>query len=228
MQANEELDLQALGLFDDGEEAITDMSQVAEERSSLPRELPQPGVLRLRIPGSLAPEHFKQVTDSSGANRLTLSFKDDLAFQIQPSGQPLSYNITDFRNKTKEGAVISEFLSFIRATGYKGSLEGKKDMVLAVLAARGKDFMADLAYTATCNPKRSAWKEGKDMGKAGCGQTYTMKPRKYKRRDGVEVEEKQIPREPSGKWLAVFTCTTPGCEADVRAFAKLSNYRVAR
>lgn len=223
--AVQDIDLQALGLVDDGEEAI-DVANLPGERSSLPKEVPQPGVLRLRIPGNLQATDFKQVSDSDGYKRLQLTFKDDLALTIQPSGNPLNYNITDFRNRNREGKAFGEFLSFIGATGYKGSLEGKASMISAILAARGKDFMADLSYTATCNPKRSAWKDGKDTGVAGCGQKYDMKAQNYTRKDGVAVEIKQIPRDPTGKWLNPFTCV--GCQADVRAFIKLSNYREAR
>ncbi len=219
----EDIDLQNLGLFDDGEEAV-DLGALPAERSSLPNEIPQPGTLVLRIPGNLTadPAIFGQVTDTEGYKRLRIKFTEDMSLLIQPSGTPLSYNVFDFRRTDREGNVRGEMLSFLRALG-TSTATSKAEMVKSVLAARGKDFKADLAYEATCNPKRAAWRNGKKDVEPGCGQKYDMKARTYPRQDGTQVVILQVPRDPSGKWLSQFACT--GCGADVRAFVRLSNYR---
>ncbi len=224
----EEINLSDLGLLDDGEEELN-LENLPGERSSLPREIPQPGTLVLRVPGNLQPTDFKPITEAgSGFQRLRVSFKEDLAFLIQPAGTPLSYNITDFRNTIKSGdnagQTMGEFLSFLRALGVT-SVSNKADMIRGVLGARGKDFKADLGYTATCNPKRNSWKSGKVSSDVGCGQKYDMKAQSYEKKDGTEVNIKQIPRDASGKWLGRFPCD---CGADLQAFIKLSNYRAVK
>lgn len=224
--AGNEIDLQALGLFDDGEQPV-DLDNLPEERSSLPKEVPQPGVLVLRIPLGLeaTPQIFSAVVDSGGEKRLQVKFREEYALQIQPSGAALHYNVTDYRNKDRDGNVSGEMLSLVKALGYKGPINGKADFVKAIIEGRGKDFKADLSYTATCASNRAAWRNGKKSDRPGCGQKYEMRAQEYQKKDGTNVVKLQIPREGNGIWKNRFQCVVPGCGADVMCFVRLSKYR---
>lgn len=218
--------MEGLGLQDDNEPEI-DVDSLPKERSNVPRELPQPGTIRLRLPGNIK-EAIKPVATDLG-QRIQLQFRDDAALVDAKSGLQINYNVSgmEMANK-KDGQVVgfsSELARLLKAVGYSGTISSKADQVKGLLSSAGKEFLADAAYETRCNPERPIYRDKAKQAQNGCGQRYRLKPESYKDRNGQQVTILPVPREATGVYKQKFECT---CGAELGVFLRLSNYRSAK
>lgn len=224
----EEVNLNDLGLMDDGDPEV-DLTTLPKERSA-PRELPQPGTMRLRLPGNIM-ESIKPISSPNG-QRLQLQLRDDCALIDVKSGLPVNYNISTLETAVyNKGAVTGfthEVARLLKALGYEGPLSSKADQVKAIQSVAGREFLVDIGYETACNPKREIYKDRAKQPQLGCGQKYRMKAENYKKKDGTPVEIYAIPREATGAYKQKFQCLTAGCGAELGVFLRFSNYRAAK
>lgn len=220
--------MENLGLIEDGDPSI-DVDNLPKERSSVPRELPQPGAIKLRLPGNIK-EAIKAVNVTGLGQRMQLKFADDVALVAVNSGQQVTYNVSgaEFANK-KDGQVVgftSELARLLKAVGYQGTLASKGDQVKGVLESAGKEFLVDVSYETRCNPEKPIYKDRAKQAQNGCGQKFRLKAESYKDRNGVQVNILPVPRDSStGMFKQKFECT---CGAELGVFLRLSNYRAAK
>lgn len=209
----ENIDLNALELFDDNETPI-DTDNLPEERSSIPKEIPVPGVtLKLQIPlvdNSNAKDVIKALQTDAG-QRIALEFKDSNAFRLaNGSQQEVTINGYD-RAIYDKGQVVgttNEVAKFLKAAGFKGTLSSKADYVKAIQAVGGNWVLADNSPFVKCNPKKEVFKAGKKLqGVFGCDTRYALKAQSYDKKDGTHVEILSIPRDPAtGAFKSRFEC----------------------
>lgn len=222
--------MESLGLIDDNDQVL-DTANLPRERSGVPRELPQPGTLRLQVPDSI----LKTITPvaTNMGQRIKLVLKDEHAMTDMKTGLPVNYTISgmEFLVKGKngqEGAYRSELASFLKATGFEGILDSKAAQLKAIQQAASKEFKADAAYETKCPADRPIYKDGAKQNQVGCGQRYRLKYEQWDdKKTGKVTKILAIPRDENGHYKQKFSCMTEGCGALLSAFLRLSNYRKA-
>jgi hypothetical protein len=223
MDSVQNIDLNELGLIDDGDVPI-DADNLPEERSTLPRETPQPGTLRLQVP-AFDRSIIKPLPTDNG-QRIKVDYRDSFALKLLPSGKPFSYGISGADrgvfDKGQRVGTSSELAYFLKATGFTGVLSSKSDYVKAIQQAAGKTFEANCTWSTSCNPKKQVYAEGGKQDRVGCGRRYALKAESYKKKDGTQVDILAIPRDASGAYKDKFDCM---CGARLTAWPRLESFR---
>jgi hypothetical protein len=152
------------------------------------------------------------------------------------SGQQMSTTITTRESKRgKDKVLVSDAMYLARALSQRPT--SLKELVSTLSSkAPNELFDCDIVWEANCNPKRDIYAEGAvQVGSKGCGQQYSMRPRKYKDKNGAQQTVLVIPKA-EGKWLDSFSCEgqrlgangqPEACGAEIRVFPRLRNFRPA-
>lgn len=208
-----------LGLID--EPIAVDPDDLPEAVGGV-RNLPQPGTYRFRIPTTVA-EVYATVQTVERGQRILADFSGVHSLVMVPSGQPFAARISNVERKIKDKLTSDMAWMLVDAFGWKGPLPNSSAYIHALNEQAGKEFVADVEWQSSCNPKREIFKDGKvQKGSAGCGARFAL--RAYPRKDGGEVF--QIPKAPGGAWVDEFSC--PKCSAVVRAFGQLTRFQAAK
>lgn len=225
-----DIDLNNLGLMDDGDPEVN-VDSLPKERSGVPRELPQPGTLRLRIPGGLPVnnnEVFKPMSTQAG-QRLQIAFRDAFPLQDTRSGQAVNYTMSTMEQAIwKDGVAAghtNEAARALKALGHSGALNSKADYIKGFKAAEGKEFLVDAGYNTRCNPNKPIYKDKARQPQMGCGQNYDMQAKSYESKTKGHVEILPIPRDATGAYKQRFACK---CGAELSVWLRFSNYRPAK
>lgn len=198
-----------------------DPSDLPKE-STRPKDPPQPGTYRLKLPVSFV--NVIKPLESNKGERAAAYFLDENALEDEVTGQRIETIIdnSEYIKKDKRSgkeAYVSGMAYLLKALAYTGLLTSNESFAEALSMFPGHRFKADLTYNAYCNPKKKAWKNNKESDETGCGQSLEMEG--YTRtRDGVVI--KSIPQAVTGKYLSRFECH---CGADLRVRTKLVNFR---
>jgi len=250
MTAANEIDLMALGIADD--EPYENIEELPSQ-IGLWFPAPQPGngysffvpgpmiwlpeqVIEAGKPASRPRLYFRSVKDkpaTKSANPLEIvaSPKDEY------NGQPFPATIsTQRRARDKDKTVLVSDARYLmgaidpKFTGSdpEGKLTPLQYLVVTLNAkAVGAVFDATVDWNGSCNPKQdiySAVKEEVIEGRKGCGMKYALRRRKDNAPQAPFSHVEAIPKDGT-RWLDRFRCANPKCEAQVRMFAQLSNFR---
>lgn len=227
-------DLNELQLTNEGPEVADALP--AERSARLPMLQPGLGIC-FQLPEKFDFDTFN--LEGSG-QRLMVKFADALALKVYPSGTPVRTVINNMereREDEKGADVKVNALAYLlrNSLGFTGPLKTNRDYAVALSQYAGHYFVADWTWTAKCNKKRDIYREGEGTidGRSGCGQTYALKGRTYKNRDGVKVTVLTLPREGDGTFVESFRCQgkradDKQCDATLFANGELSNFRPAQ
>lgn len=249
--AEPEVDLQALGIADDEPYDVAEGELPSQIGIYFP--LPQPGnAYSFFIPGPMVwlPEqvveadkpasrprlYFRQAPDkpaTKAANPLEIvaSPKDE------NNGQPFQATISTQRRARDKAKVVlvsdAHYLMLALDPTFSGSdpagkLTPLQYLVISLNAkAVGAVFDATVDWNGNCNPKRDIYSVVKDEvieGRKGCGMKYALRRRKDGNPKALFPHIEAIPKDGT-RWLDRFRCFNPKCEAQVRMFGQLGNFR---
>lgn len=176
--------------------------------------LPQPGRYRFRIPTTVSDSYEAfQVADQGQRVRAVFRKENALVMGVRTFECQIS-------NQTRQiaGKDVSDFAYLLHGLGYQKPLRSNRDYLEALSGYAGAEFMANVDWQTSCNPKRSIRDAaGKELGKPGCGQRWAL--RGYTKKDGTVV--KSIPTNPDGSYAENFLCT---CGGKLRAFGQLVKF----
>lgn len=230
---SDELDLNNLGLLDDGDYEI-DVDNLPEERSSIPKEILAPGVSVDIVFPVLTQANLEKIVKTIPANvqaergqRLRFEFKDENALRagLDVSVDNIERYVYDKGKPT--GQKTNSMAQMFKGLKYKGVLESKKSYIDALRTFGGVRAKAENVPTVYCNPKKAVFKDGKKQDgqngagtQMGCGQEYRLEG--YAKKKGGEVL--QFPKDgATGEFKAKFVCK---CGAFLTAWPKLGNFRI--
>jgi len=244
--AESEVDLQALGIADDEPYDQGDASGELPQQIGLWFPAPQPGnaysffipgpmiwlpeqVMENNIPANRPRLYFRSVKDkpaSKGANPLEIiaSPKDEF------NGNPFPCTIsTTRRARNKEKTVFVSDAAYLMRALKPDYVLGKLSQLVLDLTAAGPGAVFDgtVEWNGQCNPKMSIYSAVKEEvieGRMGCGMKYALRRRKDNNPKATFPHFEGIPKD-GVKYLDRFKCFNPKCEAQVRMFAQLGNFR---
>lgn len=241
----------------------TNLNDILESLDSEPfefadAELPEEGGLRLPPPQPGGPYTWQipsvdlgglwkdeaAVVDGKPVHRPRLYFTDHPLVvvgtppSVDGAGLAVKLTISTRDTRRKGDLLISDAVYFARALGLRPT--SRKDVVAMLSKAGGMFFDSDVVWEASCNPKKDIYLDGALVeGAKGCGQQYSMRPRKYTVKAGPRKGEKVtvavIPKDGT-RWLDSFPCIgerlgangkPEPCGAEIMVFPRLRNFRVA-
>jgi hypothetical protein len=229
-----DINLSDLNLIDDNE-AVIDLDNLPEERSSVPKFIPTPGeTLLLQLP-TISKENLAEIVkplDTPKGQRIQLLFKGANALRVGgANGTQLEVTVsgkdkTFFKEGSKEPAgITNDIARLVKAAGYQGTIASKKDTVDGVLASSGKLVTAFNDAGVSCNPLKPIWRDSQEQaGTMGCGARYGLKA-KPASKDGKYGATMTIPRNAQGTFETKFTCR---CGAGLTAWSRLTNFKPAK
>ena len=212
-------DINNLELVD--EVVDVDPNNLPQEIPQIKRELPQPDRYRFKLPDDLNGV-WEIVQTADKGQRVRSVFGDGYELRIvhgPKAGDRLKWRVDNVESPRGKDRINASNMAFLLVKGLKhqGPLRTNTSYVEALKAHAGKEFSADLTWTATCSQTRDIFKDGAVVtGVKGCGQRYAI--RGYKRRNGGEVLT--IPRNSHG-FMQRFDCS---CGALLSAWPDLSNF----
>jgi hypothetical protein len=223
-------DLNALGLNDEGisDADFDKMPNTIGGGSKLP---PQPGIYRFKLPVAKALFNcFEVLVTNDQGQKLTAVFADESALRNETLSDWYSARVNNRTRTVKskgEDVIVSDFGMLLKAVGSKPS-PNEQGIITnaaygkALIAAAEKEFLAEHTLTATCNPKRDIYKDGKTVsGEKGCGQRYVVDG--YSGKNG-KPDVLSIPKNDDKTVAVRFGCK---CGAELRCFGELRGYRAA-
>lgn len=213
--------LSDLDLLPEEDVTVTDLDQLQEGRAQRP-DPPQPGAQRFRIPDNVSKAY--ELLDTQNGQKLEVRFEDTKALILSASNLPFWVRIN---NETREfkGKPSNAFASLLKALREKGNVGSIASYTKALDRHAGDEFVADVTYSASCNPSRDIFIPGKQedgggvqQGVKGCGAKYRQEA--FTTKKGIAYGA--IPRHEDGSFSTRFTCP---CGASVSVFAGLENFR---
>jgi len=223
-------DLNALGLNDEGisDADFDKMPATLGGGNKLP---PQPGIYRFRLPtAKVLSKCFELLVTADQGQKLTAVFADETSLFNESLGDWYNARVNNRTRTVKskgESVIVSDLGMLLKALGSKPEANAAGVITNtaygnALVAAADKHFLAEHTLTATCNPKRDIYKDGKTIsGEKGCGQRYALEG--YAGRDG-KPDVLSIPKNDDGTTAVRFGCK---CGAELRCFGELRGYRAA-
>jgi hypothetical protein len=206
------------------EEIPIDYENVPEE-SPGPQPTPQPGRYRFQLPADLASNWNKFQTQKG--ERVSIVFDSDHQLTIVKSkddknvawvGRAFNTRVTNAERPrrvrgTKDRVLVPD-MTYMLQNGLKSKARPRTNLEFINEMKRygGKQFEADIEFTAYCDPKREIWAYDSEgtlaqvNGTVGCGKRFY---------------QSQIPRESDGKYAERVGCP---CGAVIRCFGNLANF----
>ena len=186
---------------------------------------PQPGTYRFTLPSEFSGKMFQTVQDPEGGARVKVVFEDDKQLKMEGNKSFRTQLSNVARARGKEGTKVSDLALLLKkGLGEESAPTSNVGYAQALARHAGESFIADIEWSAKCNPARDIYKEGKKQeGTKGCGTEFRMEA--YTKKDGKVVYA--IPQQ-NGQWLDEFECPNPACKAIVRAFANVSRFKSAK
>lgn len=177
---------------------------------------PQPGPYRFQLPGTFNMEEY----NTPDGKRLRVIFDKDHALLIVNSpggklnGDTYQTRVSNqARARGKQKIMVSDMDYLLRALGVKSRPKDNPGFAELLLAAAGKQFSGDIAFSYKCAKDKeirvldeATGKTEKVEGSVGCGKAYYQ-------RDVAKVE---------GLYPEQIQCE---CGAALRAFANLDGIR---
>jgi hypothetical protein len=183
--------------------------------------VPQPGIYRFRLPSEEAIMNCFEVTDSESGQILTAIFKDEAFLFNETLKQYYSGRVNSrirMIGKGEDKKPVSDFALLLKAVKSLPEHNTLASMAQALTKAAGRTFIAEHQLTATCNPQRDIYQDGKVLtGKKGCGARYGQEA--YTPQNGKPVGAIPVV---DGMVATRFTCE---CGAELRAWGQLRGFR---
>jgi hypothetical protein len=217
-------DLNDLGLTDEGmsDADFDKMPQTVGGGSKLP---PQPGIYRFKLPSQQALFRcFDVLNTSDQGQKIVAVLANESALRNLTLNDWYSARINNRTRMMKRGdseVVISDLGMLLKAVDSRPAANAQGIITnaaygQALIAASGKEFIAEHTLTARCNPQRDIFKDGKLVpGEKGCKQRYVV--------EGY-ADVLSIPRNDDKTVAVRFSCK---CGAELRCFGELRGYRSA-
>lgn len=210
-----------------------DYSAIPDEFSSAPPP-PYPGTYRFRLPSKeelkVAFDTFEGDVNGKTYQFVSVIFDKDAPLVITEGkahvGEPFTTRINNKpRNRSRKGdpeTLISDGTYFLRALeGAQVKNYDNKGFIDAVIACGGKEFVADLEWSAGCNAKKQAY-YADDNGNL---VAWTLEDGSEKMGCGEYTYQNNWPRGADGRFLDRATCK---CGASLRPFGGLRQFKVAK
>lgn len=194
-------------------------------------EPPQPGIYKFRLPSApIIAASLEKILHPEQGDRLAAVFRDASALLNLSLNEPYNIRMTNVvrfiqRRGADKPLAVSDLAQLLKSVGSIPKDSSTKAYAEALIAAAGREFVAENTLTANCSETRPTYRMNPATNRSepspikGCGQKFRVEG--YAPRNGSR-EIYSIPRDGNGLVSLRFSCP---CGAEIRAWGSLQGIR---